>query len=100
MSASDNAASSVLTREMILRALERLSNELEKQGAIEELCIFGGTAMVLAFTARLTTKDVDALFHPPHVIRDLARRIAVGQHLPADWLNDGVKGFLFEEGKL
>ena len=50
--------------------------------------------MVLAFTARLTTKDVDALFQPAQVIRQLARRIADDLHLPADWLNDGVKGFI------
>ena len=56
--------------------------------------MFGGTVMVLAFTARLTTKDVDALFQPTQTIRELARRIAEEQQLPADWLNDGVKSFV------
>lgn len=50
--------------------------------------------MVMAFTARLTTKDVDALFQPTQTIREIARRVAEDQHLPADWLNDGVKGFV------
>jgi hypothetical protein len=50
--------------------------------------------MVLAFNARLMTKDVDALFQPAQIIRDLSGRIADEQHLPANWLNDGVKGFL------
>ena len=50
--------------------------------------------MVLAFTARLTTKDVDALFQPTQTIRQLARRIADEQNLPVNWLNDGVKGFV------
>jgi len=59
-----------------------------------EICLFGGTVMMLAFTARLTTKDVDALFQPTQTIRELARRIATDQHLPLDWLNDGVKGFV------
>lgn len=85
---------STLTREQILAALQALSDELGKQGVTGELCLFGGTVMVLAFTARLTTKDVDALFQPAQTIRELARRIAIEQHLPADWLNDGVKGFV------
>ena len=55
---------SALTREAILRALGSLSDELGKQGVTGELCLFGGTVMVLAFTARLSTKDVDALFQP------------------------------------
>ena len=50
--------------------------------------------MVLAFTARLPTNDVDALFQPTPLIRELARRIGEEQGLPADWLNDGVNGFV------
>ncbi len=85
---------STLTREQILAALHALSDELGKQGVTGEVCLFGGTVMVLAFTARLTTKDVDALFQPTQIVRELARRIAAEQHLPADWLNDGVKAFV------
>jgi hypothetical protein len=93
MNAKDQSGST-LTREQILAALQALSDELGKQGVTGELCLFGGTVMVLAFTARLTTKDVDALFQPTQTIRELARRIAIEQNLPADWLNDGVKGFV------
>lgn len=85
---------SALTREAILRALSSLSDELSKQNITGELCLFGGTVMVLAFTARLSTKDVDALFQPTALIRELARRIAEEQGLPSDWLNDGVKGYI------
>ena len=85
---------STLTRDQILAALQALSDELGKQSVTGEVCLFGGTVMVLAFNARLTTKDVDALFQPTQTIRDLARRIAAEQHLPANWLNDGVKGFI------
>lgn len=83
-----------LTRDQILRALTALSNELGKQGIVGEICIFGGTAMVLAFTARLATKDVDAIFQPTGIIRELARTVAAQLDLPANWLNDGVKGFV------
>lgn len=85
---------SALTREIILPALAALSDALGKQGVTGELCLFGGTVMVLAFKARLSTKDVDALFQPTQSIREAARRIAEEQHLPADWLNDGVKGYV------
>ena len=50
--------------------------------------------MMLAFNARLSTKDVDAIFEPPEMIRTWAREIAEEANLPADWLNDGVKGFV------
>ncbi len=79
---------------MILRALGSLADELGKRGVTGELCLFGGTVMVLAFTARLATKDVDALFQPSQSIREVARLIAAEQQLPEDWLNDGVKGFV------
>jgi hypothetical protein len=93
MSASQPSGSA-LTREAILRALDSLSEALGKQNVTGELCLFGGTVMVLAFTARLSTKDVDALFQPTPLIRELARRIGEEQSLPDDWLNDGVKGFV------
>ncbi len=83
-----------LTRELILRALGSLSEELAKRGECGEVCLFGGTVMVLAFTARVSTKDVDALFRPTQTIREAAHQIAHEQNLPEDWLNDGVKGFL------
>ena len=88
------ASGPALTRETILRALTSLSEELGKQGVTGELCLFGGTVMLLAFTARLSTKDVDAVFQPTPLIRDVARRIAEEQQLPADRLNDGVKGYV------
>lgn len=94
MSANERAAGSTLTRETILRALQTLSEELGKQEITGEICLFGGTVMVLAFNVRLTTKDVDALFQPTNTIRELALNIAAEQHLSADWLNDGVKGFV------
>jgi methylmalonyl-CoA mutase cobalamin-binding subunit len=90
--AANDAARSALTREELLNALRALSDKLGEQGVTGELCLFGGTVMVLAFSARLATKDVDAIFKPPKTIRDVASRIATELRLPNDWLNDGVKG--------
>ena len=50
--------------------------------------------MVLAFAARLSTKDVDAVLQPAKTSRDIVSRLAEELSLPADWLNDGVKGFV------
>jgi len=83
-----------LTREQILAALSALSRDLGERGITGEICLFGGTVMILAFTSRLVTKDVDAVFQPTQIIRELARRIAEEQNLPANWLNDGVKGYV------
>ena len=83
-----------LTREQILQALEALSNQLGERGIKGEICLFGGTLMVLAFSARIATKDVDAIFQPAQTIRELARKIAQQLHLPSNWLNDGVKGYV------
>ena len=94
MSAQQQPTGSTLTRDAILRALGALSDELGKQVLTGEICLFDGTVMVLAFTARLSTKDVDALFQPTPLIRNLARRIGEEQQLPTDWRNDGVKGFV------
>lgn len=94
MSADEKAPASTLSRETIVRGLQLLSDRLGTQGVTGEICLFGGAVMVLAFTARLTTKDVDAIFRPAQEVRDLARGIAAELSLPADWLNDGVKGFV------
>jgi len=94
MSRPEPPSSSTLTREQILAALAALSEELGRKDVTGEICLFGGTAMVLAFSARISTKDVDAVFQPATIIRELARRISAELHLPPDWLNDGVKGFL------
>ena len=84
---------SQLTREQILTALTALNGALAERGVVGELCLFGGAVMVLAFNARLATKDVDAIFQPASLIRELARQIAVSAGLPVNWLNDGVKGY-------
>lgn len=83
-----------LDRATILRALGRLSTLLGERGITGELCLLGGTVMVLAFNARASTKDVDAIFQPAQVIRELARRVGHELDLPEDWINDGAKGFV------
>lgn len=56
--------------------------------------------MILAFDARESTRDVDAIFVPKTGIYQLAEQIAEEMNLPISWLNDGVKGFVSSEGEL
>jgi len=91
---NESSSASGLSRRAILSAFQSLSDELGQQGVTGEICLCGGAVMVVAFAARLSTKDVDAIFQPAHLVRELARRIAEEQGLPANWLNDGVKGFV------
>ncbi len=83
-----------LTRDEILGALAELDRRLEVQGIVGEICLFGGALMVLAFNARLSTKDVDALFQPSAEVRKAAGEVARERGWPVAWLNDGVKGFI------
>jgi hypothetical protein len=91
---SGNGPTANLSRELILEGLRQLNEELVKQEVTGELCLFGGAVMVLAFEARISTKDVDAIFQPAALIRELAAKVGETLSLPSRWLNDGVKGFV------
>lgn len=80
--------------------MKRLAELLKDRDERGEICLFGGTVMVLVFQARPSTKDVDAIFEPTGAIRQLAEIVRSEQNLPHDWLNDGVKGFTSHQGKL
>ena len=81
-------------RDAILGALRRLAELLRERGVQGEVCLLGGAVMVLAFRARPATRDVDAIFEPASLVRELSRRVAAEQDLPEDWLNNGAKGFM------
>jgi hypothetical protein len=87
-------SSNSLSKEHILAALSLLNDKLAGQGIIGELCLFGGAAMVLAFDARESTRDVDGIFVPKQKVAALAAEAGEELGLPEGWLNDGVKGFV------
>jgi len=87
-----------LTRARIVEALNLLGTLAEQEGVTVELCIFGGSAMMLAYRARESTKDVDAIFHPSEKARGLARRVAEQLGLHESWLNDDVRRFVSDSG--
>ena len=87
----------MLTEGRILKALERLAALLKERQLQGEICFLGGAAMVLAFKARPSTKDVDAIFEPTQVIRELALVVQKEHSLPENWLNDAAKGYLSQK---
>lgn len=88
-----------MTSDEITQYLTELNDELRLMDIKGEVSLFGGAVMVLAFKARIATKDVDAIFHPSAEIRQAAKRVAERHGLPETWLNDGVKGYVVEHSR-
>jgi hypothetical protein len=78
-----------------VRALfQEFSDALAQRGESASLFVVGGAAMALAYDSSRATRDVDALFVPASVVREIAEQIASARGLEPDWLNDAAKGFL------
>jgi len=85
----------MLSRAQILDALRELDVHARAAQRLVDLSIYGGAALVLAFDARIATRDVDAVIRSnASFARDLCHQIALERGWPEDWLNDGVKGYL------
>jgi predicted nucleotidyltransferase len=85
-----------LTRQDIEKYLREVGAELEGRGLRGEILIVGGAFMALVLRARNTTKDVDAIVaSDPKPMREAVAQVAKRHALPADWLNDAVKGFIY-----
>ncbi|MBI2027673.1 MAG: hypothetical protein HYS98_07740 [Deltaproteobacteria bacterium] len=88
-----------LSKKRILELFEELNEKLKKQKIIGELYLVGGAVMCLAFSARESTKDLDAFFEPKEKIRKIAEEMSEDLDLPKNWLNDAVKGYLGAQSK-
>ncbi len=64
-----NPEDQLLDRSAIEDAFRRLGDRLARRGVVADLYVFGGAAMALAYDARRTTRDIDAIFQPcPHAV--------------------------------
>ena len=60
-----------------------------------EISIYGGSALLLTFDQRASTRDVDAVFDKDRdFVRRAAAKVAEEFGWSSNWINDGVKGFL------
>jgi predicted nucleotidyltransferase len=87
-----------ISRELIMRALRRLGELALAEGLLLEICLYGGTAMMLAYDNRETTQDVDATINPKEAGLRLAKGVAQELNLEEDWLNDEVWRFFAPVG--
>lgn len=87
-----------LTKADIRRLFALLNAELAVGDVEGEVYVVGGAVMCLALNARDATRDVDAVFKPSSLIREAAVRVAARAAVPANWLNDAVKGYLSPRG--
>src|SRR5439155_17576826 len=78
--------------------LNLLGELAEQEDVTLELCIYGGSAMILAYAARETTKDVDVIAKPTDVVERLSRRVAERMGLAEGWLNNDVRRFVSDQG--
>ena len=88
-----------LSAGLIRQLLGELNDELARGDERGELYLVGGAVMCLVFDARAATRDVDAYFRPVAHLRTAAARIGARHDLPANWLNDAVRGWLSNRGE-
>jgi len=89
-----------LTKREIVKFLQLINEKLAEQGQFGKIVICGGAAMTLAYNARNSTYDIDALYKPKDAITDIIALIAVENRLGSQWLNDDVSIFTSELKKL
>ena len=83
-----------LDRSSLILALEELGKHALEESVELEVCIYGGSAMLLAYDSRNATKDIDAICKPREIAKSLASKVARKLDLHEDWLNDRVIQFL------
>lgn len=89
----------MLTGREIRDLLGLLNQRLAAEAVVGEVFLVGGAVMCLAYAARPSTADVDAVFVPKEIIRRLARSVADDAGVEDHWLNDAAKAYVSERGK-
>ena len=76
-------------------AFTRLGEIALNEQRIVDMAVYGGSALAIAYDLRAATKDVDAVFEKDkEFVRKAVATVAQEMDLPADWLNDAVKGYV------
>ena len=90
--------SAALSRDDMLRLLHALNDELKAAGVKGQINLAGGAVMCLAFNARASTRDVDAIFEPSVAVLNAAVKVAAKEGVRDTWLNDAEKGYMSDHG--
>jgi hypothetical protein len=88
----------LLDRAAIEQAFRRLGDRLAQRGVVADLYVFGGAAMALAYDARRSTRDIDAIFEPHGVVLDAAKAVADELGMPHWWLNEQASAYVAPGG--
>ena len=81
-------------RNRVIELLTELGRRLSAKGVAGRLYIVGGAAIALEFDTRRTTRDIDAVLHPPTTVADEAASMATGLGLPPGWLSAAASPFI------
>ena len=81
-------------RDKIVQLLTELGRRLSAKGVAGRLYIVGGAAMALEFDTRRTTRDIDAVLHPPITVAQEAASMAKELGLPPGWLSAAASPFI------
>lgn len=91
-------ADPLLDRAAIQDAFRRLGDRLARRGVVADIYIIGGAAMALAYDARRSTRDIDAVFKPHGVVVEEAQAVAAELGLPPWWLNEQASAYVAPGG--
>ena len=86
--------SPLLDRNTILSAFRLWAMRLQRGGAVADVYLVGGGAMVVAFDEREATKDLDARFTSTSTVVREAQAVADEMGLPGWWLNEQGPSYL------
>jgi hypothetical protein len=91
-------ADPLLDRAAIQDAFRRLGERLARRGVVADIYVIGGAAMTLAYDARRSTLDIDAVFQPHGVVLEEAWAVADELGLPRWWLNEQASSYTARGG--
>ena len=86
-----------LRKDEMLVYFNEINRRLAEEGTHGEIFITGGAVLTLAFNARDSTRDIDAIFQPKENLRKIISSIANDFNLPYDWINDSVKVYVTDK---
>jgi predicted nucleotidyltransferase len=87
-----------LDRAAIQDAFRRLGDRLYRRGVVADIYVVGGAAMALAYDARRSTQDIDAIFQPHGIVLEESEVIARELGLPRWWLNEQASAYVAPGG--